>query len=189
MSISVSADENKALTRRLFNRITVRFPMLFLILMSLVLTSSMQPKSAKAQEEGGGLEGTWLNDVKIVTCSPAPPAVIATFQSMITYMRGGVLIESGSPTFPTAVSRSPSHGIWKPTSGHSFHVFFRFHTFDNLGRLNSIVEVTTDPSLINGELSGNGTNKITIVNPVDGTVIGVTEGCNEATSRRFSFED
>jgi hypothetical protein len=36
MSISVSADENKALTRRLFNRITVRFPMLFLILMSLV---------------------------------------------------------------------------------------------------------------------------------------------------------
>jgi hypothetical protein len=38
-----------------------------------------------AQAEGGrGLEGTWLNEVKIVTCPPAPHAVIATFQSLTT---------------------------------------------------------------------------------------------------------
>jgi hypothetical protein len=108
---------------------------------------------------------------------------------MITYMRGGVLTEAGSPTFPTAASRSSSHGIWKPVSGHAFKVFFRFHTFDDLGRLNSIVEVTTNPSLINGELTGTGTNKITNLNPVDGSVLNVIEGCNEATSRRFSFAD
>jgi hypothetical protein len=68
-------------------------------------------------------------------------------------------------------------------------VFFRFHSFDDHGRLVSIVEVTTDQSLVNGELSGNGTNKITNLNPEDGSVINVSEGCNESTSRRLSFED
>ena len=34
-----------------------------------------------AHADGSGtFEGTWLVDVKIVTCPPAPPAVIATFQ-------------------------------------------------------------------------------------------------------------
>jgi len=28
----------------------------------------------------------------------------------------------------------------------------------------------------------NGTNKITNLNPVDGSVIGVTEGCNKVTA-------
>jgi hypothetical protein len=172
-----------------------QLPMLFLmvilmlILIPPILTSSPQPTSVPVETEGGGLEGTWLNEVKIVTCPPAPPAVIASFQSMITYMRGGTLIEDGSPSFPTAASRSGGHGIWTPTRGHSFHVFLRFHSFDSLGRLVSITEVTTDPSFVNGDLSGNGTNKITNLDPADGSVKNVTEGCNEGISRRFSFEN
>jgi len=159
-----------------------------------------------AQAEGGGqLEGTWLNAVKIVTCPPAPFAVIATFQSMTTYMRGmrgGILIEGGGPaTPPPAVSRSAGYGIWERTSDHTFRVFFRFHSLDNLGRLVRITEVTSHPSLIRGDnpetpdvlepyyLSGEGTNKITNINPVDGTVINVIEGCNEVTSRPVLFDD
>jgi Beta-ketoacyl synthase, N-terminal domain len=52
MSIAAStlADKNKALTRRLFNGRTVRFPMLlFLIFMALILAISLQPRSVKAQ--------------------------------------------------------------------------------------------------------------------------------------------
>ena len=173
-----------------FQRIAASFSIVFLILTSLILTGSMQPTPVKAQGEGGGgLEGTWLNDVRIVACPPGPPVVFATFQSMTTFMRGGVAIEDGSPPAPGGVSRSTGHGIWKPTSEHSFHEFFRFHTFDEHGRLNSIVEVTSDPSLKNGELSGSGTNTITVINPDDGTVVNVTRGCNEATSRRFTFQD
>lgn len=147
-------------------------------------------------------EGTWLNEVNIVTCPPAPPAVIATVQTMITYMRGGILVEGGGPsTPPPAVSRSAGHGIWERTSGDTFRVFFRFHSFDNLGRRVRISEVTTNPSFIKGDnpetpdvlepyyLSGDGTNKVTNLNPVDGTVINVTEGCNEATSQPVLFED
>ncbi|SRR6266545_3508429 len=148
------------------------------------------------------LEGTWLNEVKIVTCPPAPHAVLATFQSLTTYMRGGILVEGGGPaTPPPAVSRSAGHGIWERTGRHTFRVFFRFHSFDNLGRLVRITEVTSHPSLIQGDnpetpddvepyyLSGEGTNKITNLNPDDGAVINVTEGCNEATSRPVLFED
>ena len=191
MPTSISADRNKDFARRLFDGLKARLStaLFILILMPLILTRSMQPTSVKADAEGGGLEGTWLNDVKIVTCPPAPPSVIATFPSMITYMHNGTLVEDGSPSYPTAASRSGGHGIWKPTRGHSFHVFFRFHSFDGQGRLISITEVTTDPSFVNGDLSGNGTNKVTALNPVDGSVISATEGCNEATSRRFSFED
>ena len=73
--------------------------------------------------------------------------------------------------------------------------------FDNLGRRVRITEVTSQPSLIQGDnpetpdfvepyyLSGDGTNKITNLNPVDGTVISVTEGCNKATSAPFLFRD
>ena len=38
-------------------------------------------------------------------------------------------------------------------------------------------------------LCGPGTNTITNINPADGTVINVTEGCNEATCRPLLFED
>ncbi len=117
-------------------------------------------------------------------------------------MRGGILVEGGGPaTPPPAVSRSAGHGIWERTSGQTFRVFFRIHSFDILGRLVRISEVTSHPSLIEGDnpdtpgvlepyyLSGKGANKITNINPVDGTVINVTEGCNEATSRPVLFED
>lgn len=60
-----------------------------------------------AQEEGrGNLEGTWLNEVKIVTCPPAPFAVIATLQSMHTIMRGGILLEAAAHP----LRRRPSRG-------------------------------------------------------------------------------
>lgn len=152
-----------------------------------------------AQAEGGGIEGTWLSEVKIVSC-PAPDVVFATFQSMTTFMRGGTLLEGGAPPFP-AVSRSPGHGIWERTSGHTFRDFFRFHNFDNLGRRVSIVEVTAHLSLIKGDnpetpdvlepyyLSAEGTTKITNLNPVDGRVINVIEGCSEGTLRPVLFED
>src|SRR6267142_2418781 len=105
------------------------------------------------QDEGRGkLEGAWLNEVKIVTCPPAPFAVIATLQSMTTFMRGGILSEGGGPPAPPpAVSRSAGHGIWERTGRHTFLVFFRSHSFDNLGRRVRITEVTTHPRLIQGD--------------------------------------
>lgn len=158
-----------------------------------------------AHEERGAksLEGTWINEVKAVTCPPAPPMVLARFQGMFTFMRGGTLIEGGGPSgAPPAVWRSAGHGIWKRTGRHRYRAFFRFHSFDDLGRLVRITEVTIHPRLIGGDnpetpdvvepyyLRGEGgTNTITNINPDDGTVINVTKGCGELTSRPVLFDD
>jgi hypothetical protein len=163
---------------------------------------TVQGSGPATQDTGRTLEGTWLNDVKIVTCAPAPSAVLAAFQTMTTFGRGGILLEGGGPPAPPpAVSRSAGHGIWERTGRHTFLQFFRSHSFDNLGRRVRIAEVTGDLTLIQGDnpetpdfvepyyLSGDGTNKITNLNPVDGTVLSVTEGCNKVTSTPFLFRD
>jgi hypothetical protein len=183
-------------------------PRLFALISSSTLATMLALSGTTAlgfgppaqRENRGTLEGTWLNEVTIVTCPPAPYAVIATFQSMTTYMRSGTLIEGGGPPAPFP-SRSAGRGIWERTGRDSFLVFFRSHSFDNLGRRVRVTEVTSYPSLIKGDnpetpdfeepyyLSGDGTSKVTNLDPVDGTVVSVFEGCNKATSRPFLFED
>ena len=104
------------------------------VMLTLGVASGLVAGPKAQAGDGRGLEGTWLNTVKIVTCPPAPHAVIATIQSMTTYIRGGILLEGGPPaTPPPAVSRSAGHGIWERTSPYTFRVFFRAHSFDNLG--------------------------------------------------------
>lgn len=151
--------------------------------------------SPQAQASGDKrIEGTWINTVKIVSCA-SPQTVLAAFQSMTTYHRDGALIEGGGPaTPPPGLWRSAGHGSWERTGRHSIQATFRSHTFDGLGRLVRINEVTSTPTLTQGDdptttvvepyhLAGWGTNKITTVDPVSGAVVSVTEGCNYATSR------
>ena len=156
----------------------------------------------QADDSHAKFEGTWINDVQILACAPAPPIVFASFQSLSTHMVGGTMVEGGAPAGPPpAVSRSSGQGIWQRTSAHRFVEFFRFNNFDNLGRVVSIVEVTVRTRLIHGDnpataevvepyyLKGEGTNRITNLNPADGSVINVTEGCNRATSTPMLFQE
>jgi hypothetical protein len=155
---------------------------------------------ARADDHTGAFVGTWLNDVKIVACAPAPPIVFLTFQSMLTLTSDGTMVEDGSPGGPPpGVWRSAGLGIWKKKSAHRIVQFFRFHSFDGLGRLVSISEVTSRPTLVDGDnpdtpnvepyyLKGTGTNRITNLNPADGSVINVIEGCNESTSAPVLFQ-
>lgn len=175
---------------------------LFKWISGMALAGMLTMLVGSAGANDGKLAGTWLNEVKIVTCPPAPFAVIAAFPSMNTYMRGGILIEGGGPAIPPpAVSRSAGYGIWERTGHRTFRISFRFHSFDNLGRLVRISEPTVHQSIINGDnpetpdvlepyyLSAEGTSKITNINPVGGAVIKVIQGCVEATSRPILFED
>jgi hypothetical protein len=184
---------------RLFTRIS---GMTLIGVLTLAGVRVLGSGSVTEAESRAQLEGTWLNEVKIVTCPPAPFAVIATLQSMTTFMRGGILLEGGGPPAPPpAVSRSAGHGIWERAGRHTILQFFRSHSFDSLGRRVRITEVTGHLRLIQGDnpetpdfvepyyLRGDGTNKITNLNPVDGSVIGVTEGCNQVTAAPFLFRN
>jgi hypothetical protein len=149
----------------------------------------------------GKIVGTWRNEVKIVTCPPAAPGVIVTLQSMEVLSSDGAVIEAGGPAgAPPAVSRSGGIGIWEQTGAHTYRISFSFHSFDNLGRLVRITEVTTNGELIDGDdpetpdvepyyRSGTGTNVITNLDPVTGAVINVIQGCNESKSRPVLFVD
>lgn len=186
-----------------------------------IVVSTLGSAPAAHARDFPTIEGTWINDVRIVTCPPAPYTVIASFQSMTTYMRGGVLVEGGAPAAPPpGVSRSAGHGIWErvderaprharfdrsgrllPPVGGEVRALIRGHSFDILGRLVRVTEVLTQPTLFRGDnpdtpdivepyyLSGDGTNRITNYDPATGTVISVTRGCNEASSRKISFDD
>lgn len=148
----------------------------------------------QALADGIGIEGTWINEVKIVSCA-SPHTVLAAFQSMTTYLRGGVLIEGGAPaTPPPGVSRSAGHGVWQRTGQQAIQSHFRSHSFDSLGRLVRITEVMSHPTLTLGDdpytvpveryyLAGWGTNKITNLDPATGAVISNVQGCNYSTSR------
>jgi hypothetical protein len=193
--------ETLAMTPKPFQRIFNATLAAVLTITGIVVLGAAPAAQADDDRDGGKLEGTWINAVKIVTCAPTPRVVIATFPSLTTYMRGGVLIEGGGPAGPPpAVSRSASHGIWERTGGHTYRQFFRGHNLDSLGRIVRINEVSGNITIVNGDnpetldviepyyLSVIGTLKSTSINPVDGSVISVTEGCNEATARPVLFE-
>lgn len=167
---------------------------------AILITLTMHLALPSSAWAGGGsrIEGTWINDVKIVLCQ-SPQTVLAAFQSMTSYLRGGVVIEGGgAATPPPGVSRSAGHGLWERTGRNTLQVQFRAHTLDALGRLVRITEVSTQPTLIVGDnpqtaevepyyLAGFGTNRITNLDPATGAVISVTQGCNYATSRPVLF--
>ena len=155
-----------------------------------------------ARADGRGIEGTWIARIRIVTCPPAPRVVLASFQSMVTYLEGGTQVEGGAPPGPPpAVSRSSGHGIWERTGHNSFRTLNRFSSFDALGRLVSITTISNHTKRIHGDnpetpdvvepyyLSGTATNEFTFFDPVDGSVTRVVEGCSESTNEPVLFDD
>ena len=170
-------------------------------LASLAVAALLAPHALPSAAQGADrFEGSWINDVKIVSCEN-PNVVLAAFTSMTSYLRGGVVIEGGAPsTPPPAVSRSAGHGVWKREGHKTLHAWIRSHSFDAVGRLVRITEVSTAPVLTNGDnpytpgvvepyyLAGWGTNRITNLDPATGAVLSVTEGCNYAASRPVRFD-
>jgi len=172
-----------------------RFHPTRLLLPAAACAALLLPAVPAQAGDGDRIEGTWINDVQIYLCN-APDVVLARFQSMTSYLRGGVLIEGGSPsTPPPAVSRSSGHGVWERGPKQSIRAEIRAHFFDAMGRLVRITEIRTEPSLVPGDdpethdvvepytLRGWGTNTITVFNPENGVVVAQTSGCNYAVSR------
>ncbi len=71
------------------------------------------------QERSGRLEGTWLVTVTLTSCATGEP-IGSPFVSMLSFGRGGVLVETtANPAFFPAV-RSAGHGIWTSEGGESY---------------------------------------------------------------------
>jgi hypothetical protein len=94
--------------------------------------------SANAQSEEAGtkksLQGTWFVRVTLRNC--ATNASLGSFDSLVTFHRGGTLSEStSSPAFAVG-QRSPGHGNWVFEENHRFTqrmvALINFDTMPNL---------------------------------------------------------
>ena len=65
------------------------------------------------------LEGSWTVQVTLHDCTSGTP-MGSPFLSLLTFARGGTLLEAtSSPMFFPAV-RGPGHGVWSHTNHHEF---------------------------------------------------------------------
>lgn len=76
----------------------------------------MSAATAKAQSEesaaGNGLTGTWQVTVQLHVCNSSIP-IGSPFQSLLTFGRGGTLVEDTANSMFYPAFRGPGHGTWK----------------------------------------------------------------------------
>ncbi len=78
-----------------------------------------------------GLEGSWNVQVTGRNCQTG--AAIRTFPSMLTFMRGGTMVEWGSATVPS--TRGSGQGVWSNQFDLSYSSSFQFFRFNADGTL------------------------------------------------------
>jgi hypothetical protein len=103
---------------------------LAILIVSLLVTaavvtalSTSSSSSAASSAEGLQLDGTWM--VTVTRINP-PTGLAPTFQSLMSYARGGVVIETSSTS--GATRRSPALGQWERIGNDLFATsmwFFR----------------------------------------------------------------
>jgi hypothetical protein len=110
-----------------------------------ISAASARSDSARASEEDHQPEGTWIIDVTRVN---PPPGGAAAFKSLMTFTRGGGLLETSNTG--TAL-RGPAQGQWDRIDGRLFAtsmVFFRFNpqtgVFLGIGKVNRTMRLSQD---------------------------------------------
>ncbi len=94
-----------------------------LVLAALVAATGRTSASATSSAEGLQLDGTWMTTVTRIN---PPPGLAPTFKSLVSYVRGGVMIETSS--LAGANRRSPALGQWERIGNDLFATsmwFFR----------------------------------------------------------------
>jgi hypothetical protein len=87
---------------------------------ALVVTSATSGAAQRQTSAPGGrtLEGAWVVQVTLRNC--ATNAALGSFNSLVTFARGGTLSESpGSVAFAPG-QRSPGHGKWAHDGGNTY---------------------------------------------------------------------
>ncbi|MEO6051760.1 MAG: hypothetical protein ABIP78_10575 [Pyrinomonadaceae bacterium] len=90
-----------------------------------------QEDSLARRENTKKLEGSWNTLVTPRNCVTGVP--MTTSPSMLTFMRGGTLQETGTRIAPSL--RGPGHGIWSYDSRGQYTATFQFFRFNADGTL------------------------------------------------------
>jgi len=99
-----------------------------LVILTFAVSSAFAQDESKSQG-GGRLEGTWNVRVTIRNCQTG--AEVRSFDSLTTFISGGTLIDSTSGMAQSL--KTPGHGSWSHTNGHSYQFSFKNFNFDAAG--------------------------------------------------------
>lgn len=94
----------------------------------------IEQSEAKARK----LEGTWRVQVTIRNCQTG--AEVTTFPSLLTFARGGTLVETTTGASPTL--RGPGHGFWQHIRGQKYDAVFEAFLFNPAGTWTGRQKVT-----------------------------------------------
>jgi hypothetical protein len=129
--------------------ITAVVVVLTLALALVSVSASKAPAAAELQNaasDGGRIEGTWRVQVTLRNCQTG--AELRIFPAVLTFADGGTL--TGTSTVLSPALRSPDHGIWSHTGGHSYRAVDEAFIFNPLGawvstqRLTQTIELADD---------------------------------------------
>lgn len=152
---------------------------------------------SNASTSAAGLVGAWLGQVTLRNCSTNTP--VGTFNSLVTFHRGGTLSESAGSLAFAPEQRSSGHGIWSHqgdrTYLQSMVALIRFDTEPNLpGSPGFDPSMPISPGFFAGWATVTHTVELT---PAGGLVSSGTNafyradgtlyrsGCSTATAQRF----
>ncbi len=124
------------------------------------------------------LEGTWRVQVTPRNCQTGD--LIATFASLLSYTRGGVLLETTSTVSPAL--RSPGHGVWRHIGGRRYASSFIAFLFNPAGSFVGTSKPTSDIRL---SRNGDELNITSTVEVRDANANLIQTGCVTATGTRF----
>ena len=133
---------------------------------------------AERRENTRRLEGSWNVQVTPRNCQTGVP--MTTTPSMLTFMRGGTMQETGSRISPSL--RGPGHGIWSYESRHQYTAKFQFFRFNADGTLagRQIVMQHTTLSNDGNSFTSSATAQVLDVN---GNV--TANNCSDGVGTRF----
>ena len=95
-----------------------------LVLAALVASTGFTSASATSSAEGLQLDGTWM--VTVTRINP-PPGLAPTFKSLLSYARGGVMIETSNTG---TTRRGVALGQWKRIDNRLFATSMWLFRFD-----------------------------------------------------------
>ncbi len=134
-------------------------------------------------EQGQRLEGSWTFQIALQDCTLGTP-IGAPFFSLLTFARGGTVLETTSnPMFFPAV-RGPGHGVWKHTGGANYEATTTAFITVN-GALTRTQTITQGIELTGEDTLKTTSAAVKFYSPA-GALLG--SGCAAATGTRIVLQ-
>ena len=105
-------------------RIAIAIPSMLVVAAVVAAVAFSNASSAASSAEGLQLDGTWM--VTVTRVNP-PPGVAPTFKSLMSYARGGVMIETSNTG---TTRRGPALGQWERIGNDLFATSMWLFRFD-----------------------------------------------------------